>query len=227
MTSRAVVAIAAACVIVASAFPSHQPGASPAPSAVRSRHAPDTLEVRVVCDGHIALTLRDPRGRAAYCGWDSTRSAIPGCRAFSMVEIYDEMGEDGVSEPADSVDEVMSDTSRTDSNENVSPEAGAADTSSAGTGTLRFVVSVPQSGEWLLDACVPSGAGYLGATLWLDVRIAPNRGASHVAFGKWAELKPGGRVWTRLRVGRDGSVGLIRTMTKGDYVWPDPERGSS
>ena len=138
----------------------------------------------------------------------------------TMVEIYDEMGEDGVDEAADSAGVETSDTTRAQTNENASLDAADADTSSAGTGTVRFVVPAPQSGEWLLDARVPAGAGYLAATLWLDVRIVPNRSASHVAFGKWAELRPGGRAWTHLQVGRDGSVRLIRTTTKGDYVWP-------
>ena len=71
-----------------------------------------------------------------------------------------------------------------------------------------------------MDARVPAIAGYLAATLWLDVRIAPKRGASNVASGKRAGLRAGGRVWTRLRVGRGGSVGPIRTAKRGDFVWP-------
>lgn len=198
---RAVIASAAAFVLTTLAALSSGAAVVSAPSPARLPNARDTLEVRVGCDDHIALTLRDPRGRTANCSLDSSHSAIPGCRAFTMVEIYNAMGEDGVEEAADSADVETSDTTRAQTNENASLDAADADTSSAGTGTLRFVVPAPQSGEWLLDARVPAGSGYLAATLWLDVRIVPNRSASHIPFGMWAELRPGGRVWTRLRVG--------------------------
>lgn len=217
-----VVVAAAASLIVATAFPASWSTASPPQTPATPGRPSDSLKIRVVGGDNITLTLRDPHGRVAYCAWDSTHAAIPGCRAFSMVEIYDAMGEDGVDEPADSADAAMPDTNRAELSEAGKPAATAADSTSERSGTLRFVVPAPQSGEWLLEARVPAGAGFLASTLWLDVQIAPSRGAAHVAFGKWAELKPGGRVWTRLRLGQDGSVRLIRTMTRGTFVWRHP-----
>ena len=179
----------------------------------------DSLEVRVTCDDYIALTLRDPRSRVAFCAWDSARSTIPGCRAFSMVEVYDEMGEDGEFDEADSVETAIRDTTRAVEDTGDSLGARAGDVSLDGSGTPRFVVLAPQAGEWTLEARVPARRGYVAATLWLDVRVAPHCKTTHVSFAKWAELKPGGRVWSKLRVGRDGSVVLVRTVRSGEFVW--------
>lgn len=205
--------VVAACVLAASVFLA--PGAE-------SAHTPgDSLVVRVICDDYIGLTLRDPSARSAFCAWDSTTSMIPGCRAFSMVEIYDEMGyEDELEEEADSVEADSSDAARTEADVKDGLETGAVDGPFNASGARRFVVLAPQAGEWTLEARVPANVGYVAATLWLDVRLAPNGGASHVAFTKWAELKPCGRVQSKLRVGRDGSVMLVGTVTRGEFVWP-------
>lgn len=174
---------------------------------------------------HITLTLRDPSARAAFCGFDSTYSAIPGCRAFSVVELYDnESGDSDAIDGVDGVEAAASDTAGTGSGVTDNLGAGSESDSLAGAGKRRFVVLAAQVGVWELEGRVPAHAGYIAADLWLDVRVVPNRGAPHVASIHWAELKPGGWVRSKLQVGRDGSVVLVGTVTSGAYS-REPAKG--
>jgi hypothetical protein len=218
MTRRTRTALAA-WVLVTSALAALGQASAGGPGTARPRDIADSLEVRVMCEDRISLMLRDPHARASFCAWDSTCSAIPGCRAFSMVEVYDAMGDDCEGVEPDSAEAAFADTAAVGAEAQASLQDDAAGGPPDGAGARRFVVLAPQAGDWDLEARVPANAGYVAATLWLDVRVAPLGGRSHVASTKWAELKPGGRVRSRLRVGRDGSVVLVRTVTRGEFVW--------
>jgi hypothetical protein len=187
-----------------------------------SQHIRDSLEARVICDDYITLVLRDPSARTSSCRFDSAYSAIPGCRAISAVDRYNEMGNDdefaeedssGATPPAAPPDTATS--------EWVAPPDSVTDT----WGPRRFVVMNPQAGLWELEARVPASAGYIAATLWLNVRVVPSGKVAHVGFTQWAELVPDGRVRTKLRVGRDGSVALVGSVVRGRFDWsPTKER---
>jgi len=175
---------------------------SPSAQIRESGSRADTLELRVVCTDEIALKLVDPNGHAAFSSRDSSSAKIPACE---LIRPY----EDGEWEAG-------TEDSNLDSTEYEAP-----DTTKAKAGDRGFRVRGPKFGDWRLEASLPPIGGFIGADVWLNVRVKPGGSVlSDVDTGKsWVVLRPGQRANCTLSLGADGS--LVRSRTKVSHIVPE------